>query len=157
MGSMTKEVLTDATPDAVWDAVRDIGALHTRLVPGFVVNTELVPGGRRVTFSSGRTVEEPIVSCSDSLRRLVWTLRGEGSPLSHYNASVQVHARAAGGSRVEWTADFLPDSAATILEGLMDAGAKAMASALQTLAIREEEAAAGQAPPSAPSSTGSST
>ena len=133
MGSMTQEVLTDAAPDTVWDAVRDIGALHTRLVPGFVVNTELIPGGRRVTFASGRTVEEPVVSCSDSLRRLVWTVRAEGFPFTHYNGCVQVHARAAGGSRVEWTADFLPDSAATILEGLMNAGATAMAHALQSL------------------------
>lgn len=133
VGSMTREVLTTASPDAVWDAVRDIGALHTRLVPGFVVNTELVPGGRRVTFASGRTVEEPIVSCCDSLRRLVWTVRAEGFPFTHYNGCVQVHARAAGGSRVEWTADFLPDSAATILDGLMNAGATAMAQALKTL------------------------
>lgn len=133
MGSMTQEVLTNATPDMVWDAIRDIGALHTRLVPGFVVNTELVPGGRRVTFANGRTVEEPIVSCSDSLRKLVWTVKAEGSPFTHYNGSVQVHARAAGGSRVEWTADFLPDSAASTLEGLMNAGAAAMTQALQSL------------------------
>jgi hypothetical protein len=133
MGSMTKEILTDASPDVVWDAIRDVGALHTRLVPGFVINTRLVPGGRLVTFSNGRTVEEPIVSCSDSLRRLVWTVRAEGFPFPHYNASVQVHARAAGGSRVEWTADFLPDSAASILDGLMNAGAAAMAHALQAL------------------------
>lgn len=133
MGSMTKEVLTEAAPEAVWDAIRDVGALHTRLVPGFVANTELVPGGRRVTFSSGRAVEEPIVSCSDSLRRLVWTVRAENFPFSHYNACVQVHARPAGGTRVEWTADFLPDSAAAVLDGLMTAGATAMTRALQAL------------------------
>ena len=134
MGSMTKEVLTAAAPEAVWDAIRDIGALHTRLVPGFVLKTELVPGGRRVTFANGRTVEEPIVSSSDSLRRLVWTVKAEGSPFTHYNGAVQVHARAAGGSRVEWTADFLPDSAAAVLDGLMTAGAAAMTRALQDLA-----------------------
>ncbi|MDE2052726.1 MAG: SRPBCC family protein [Gammaproteobacteria bacterium] len=134
MGSMTKEVLTDAAPDAVWDAIRDIGALHTRLVPGFVVDTMLVPGGRRVTFSNGRTVEEPIVSCSDPLRRLVWTAKAAELPFTHYNGCVQVHARAAGGSRIEWTADFLPDGAAAILEGLMNAGATAMTGALQALA-----------------------
>jgi hypothetical protein len=136
MGSMTKEVLTDAAPDAVWDAIRDVGALHTRLVPGFVVDTQLVPGGRRVTFANGRTVEEPILSSSDSLRRLAWTAKAEDSPFTHYSASVQVHARAAGGSRVEWTTDFLPDSAAAILEPLMSAGATAMNRALQALARR---------------------
>jgi hypothetical protein len=113
---------------------RGIGALHTRLVPGFVVNTQLVPGGRRVTFANGRTVEEPILSSSDSLRKLVWTVRAVDFPFTHYNASVQVHARAAGGSRVEWTADFLPDGAAAILESLMSAGAAAMHDALGALA-----------------------
>jgi hypothetical protein len=134
MGSMTREIVTDASADAVWDAIRDIGALHTRLVPGFVVNTELVPGGRRVTFANGRTIEEPIVSSCDALRRLVWTARAADSPLEHYNCSVQVYARAAGGSRVEWTADFLPDTAAAILAPRMDAGAMAMNRALQALA-----------------------
>lgn len=135
MGSITKEVLTDANPDAVWDAIRDIGALHTRLVPGFVVDTQLVPGGRRVTFASGRTVEEPIVSSSDSLRRLVWTAKAEDSPFTHYNGCVQVHARAAGGSRVEWTADFLPDTVAPVLDSMLNAGATAMQRALQALAL----------------------
>lgn len=33
MGSICKEILTVAGADEVWSAVRDIGALHTRLVP----------------------------------------------------------------------------------------------------------------------------
>ena len=134
MGSMTKEVVTDADPQSVWEAIRDVGALHTRLVPGFVLDAELVPGGRLVTFANGARVEEPIVSCSDSLRRLVWTARAGTLPFTHYNAAVQVHTRAAGGCRVEWTADFLPDAAAAALEPLMNAGAAAMSRALQDLA-----------------------
>ena len=39
MTSIAVEISTAASPAAVWDAVRDIGALHTRLVPGFVVAT----------------------------------------------------------------------------------------------------------------------
>src|SRR5215472_3638816 len=41
MASIRKEILTKAWPDDVWDALRDIGALHTRLVPGFVTETRL--------------------------------------------------------------------------------------------------------------------
>ena len=134
MGSMTKEILTDAEPQLVWDAIRDIGALHTRLVPGFVLDTKLIPGGRLVTFSNGLIVEEPIISLSDSTRRLVWTAKAKAVPLTHYNSAVQVHARAAGGTLFEWTADFLPDSAATMLEPMMSAGAAAMSRALQELA-----------------------
>lgn len=50
MTSIAVEISTEASPSVVWDAIRDIGALHTRLVPGFVVATELVPGGRRARF-----------------------------------------------------------------------------------------------------------
>jgi len=56
--------------------MRDIGALHTRLVPGFVVATRLEPGARVVTFGSGAVAREPIV-----------TLDGQAT---HYNASVEV-------------------------------------------------------------------
>lgn len=53
MATIRKEITTVASPDDVWAAIRDIGALHTRLVPGFVVNTKLEPGARIVTFAMG--------------------------------------------------------------------------------------------------------
>jgi len=134
MTSTAVEVLTDASPALVWDAIRDIGALHTRLVPGFVVATELVPGGRRVTFSNGMVAIEPIVSCNDELRRLVWTAQGGPAGLVHYNGAVQVFAREVGGSRVLWTADVLPDAAAPAIAAMMKEGAAAMNSALSKLA-----------------------
>ena len=49
MASVRREVLIRAPAAQVWDAVRDIGALHSRLVPGFVVDTRLEPGARIVT------------------------------------------------------------------------------------------------------------
>ena len=36
MATICKEILIDAPPEHVWDALRDFGALHERLVPGFV-------------------------------------------------------------------------------------------------------------------------
>lgn len=41
MATLHKEIVIEARPESVWDAVRDVGALHTRLVPGFVVDTKL--------------------------------------------------------------------------------------------------------------------
>jgi Polyketide cyclase / dehydrase and lipid transport len=134
MTSIAVEICTEASPSAVWDAIRDIGALHTRLVPGFVVATELVPGGRRVTFGNGKVVVEPIVSLNDDLRRLVWTAQGGLPGLSHYNGAVQVYPREIGGSRVVWTADVLPDEAAAPIGAMMREGAIAMNSALTRLA-----------------------
>src|SRR5271166_2647630 len=134
MASIAVEISTEASPSAVWDAIRDIGALHTRLVPGFVVATELVPGGRRVTFANGMMVVEPIVSMNDELHRLVWTTHGSASGLIHYNSAVQVYPREAGGSRVVWMADVLPDDAANRIGAMMRQGATAMSSALMRLA-----------------------
>ncbi len=56
MASIRKDILTKARPDDVWDVLRDIGALHTRLVPGFVTDTRLEPGARIVTFANGMVV-----------------------------------------------------------------------------------------------------
>ena len=36
MASIHKDISIDASPADVWDAVRDFGAVHTRLAPGFV-------------------------------------------------------------------------------------------------------------------------
>jgi hypothetical protein len=132
--SVAVEIYTRASPSLAWDAIRDIGALHTRLVPGFVSATELVPGGRRVTFANGAVVEEPIIDCDDSLRRLCWTTTGSSLGLTHYNASAQVFARAAGGSLVVWSADLLPHSAAPMVLGMMKQGAAAMTGALDRAA-----------------------
>jgi carbon monoxide dehydrogenase subunit G len=136
MASMAVEIIADAPADSVWEAVRDVGALHTKLVPGFVVATRLVPGGRRVTFANGLVVVEPIVSLNDNSRRLVWTVQGGTSGLTHYNGAVQVFPREAGGSRVVWTADVLPDEAASGIDAMMREGAKAMHVALARLAVQ---------------------
>jgi len=132
MASIRKEIVTRARPAEVWDAVRDIGALHTRLVPGFVIATRLEPGARVVTFANGMTVREPIVTIDEQVRRLVWS--AVGGSLTHYNASAQVVAEPDGSSRVVWVADLLPDEAARSVEGMMDAGMAAMKAALDRLA-----------------------
>ena len=135
MASLRKEISTNASPEDVWAAIRDVGALHTRLVPGFVVDTKLEPGGRIVTFSNGMVVREPIVDLDDDARRLVWTAIVPS--LTHYNASAQVFANADGGARVVWVADLLPNEAAGTIESLMDQGMTAMKTCLDELAAKK--------------------
>ncbi len=79
MASIRKEIQTSATPDEAWAALRDVGALHTRLVPGFVVDTRLEPGERIVTFGNGMVMREPIVDINDEARRLSGRRLGECS------------------------------------------------------------------------------
>ena len=134
MASIRKEISTSARPADVWAAVRDIGALHTRLVPGFVVDTRLEPGERIVTFANGMIVREPIVDIDDGARRLVWS--AIGGPLTHYNASAQVCENADGTTTVVWIADLLPNEAAPAIAQMMDEGAAAMKRALDRLGGR---------------------
>ena len=40
MASIRKDIVLDARPDDVWDALRDFHAVHERLAPGFVVSSQ---------------------------------------------------------------------------------------------------------------------
>ena len=130
MASVRKEILIDAPPEAVWDAIRDVGALHTRLVPGFVVDTQLEDGARVVTFGNGVVARELIVDVDDAARRLVWAV--VGSPrLTHHNASVQVFADGERRGRVVWIADVLPHEIAAYMAGLLEQGLGVMKKTLE--------------------------
>lgn len=128
MASLFKSIRIHAPAAAIWDAVRDVGALHTRLVPGFVVNTQLEPGARVVTFANGLRIREPIITLDDSRRRLVWG--AEGGATTHYNAVMQVVADGEH-TLVHWTSDFLPDSVEHAISGMQDQGLAAMKRAFE--------------------------
>ncbi len=123
MTTLFKSIILPAKPEAVWDAARDVGALHTRLVPGFVTHCALEGDVRTVTFANGSTVREPIVSIDDERRRVAWT--AVGGRASHYGAVLQVFSDPAG-SRVEWTIDLLPNELAPAIGGMQDQGLAAM-------------------------------
>ena len=134
MASICKHIVTKARTDDVWSAIRDIGALHTRLVPGFVTDTRLErgAGARIVTFSNGMVLREPIIAVDDRARRLLWS--ADGAPFTHYNASLQVFAEDGGASRVVWIADFLPDEVASNQHAAMDAALQVMKATLDRFA-----------------------
>ncbi|MBI4908321.1 MAG: SRPBCC family protein [Acidobacteria bacterium] len=138
MASIRKELLTKASAGDVWAALRDIGSLHTRLVPGFVVDTQLVPGERIVTFGNGMVIREPIVDIDDDARRLVWS--AIGAPLTHYNASAQVFVNQDGQTRLVWIADLLPHEAAGPIGQMMEQGMAVMKATLDKLAPQRQDA-----------------
>ncbi len=130
MASIRREILIEARPEAVWDAVRDVGAVHERLAPGFVVDTRLEDGARIVTFASGLVARELIVDVDDAARKLVWAV--VGSPrLTHLNASMQVFADGERRSRVVWIADLLPNEIAGYIAGLIEEGLGTMKKTLE--------------------------
>ncbi|MGN6520121.1 MAG: SRPBCC family protein [Dokdonella sp.] len=124
MATVVHEFHLDASPDEVWDAVRDVGALHTRLVPDFVIDTVVEGDARRVTFASGLVARERIVDIDDARRRIAWSVVG-ADRLEHHNASLQLFAAAAG-TRAVWIADVLPHAAAPAIEAMVRQAAAAM-------------------------------
>jgi hypothetical protein len=118
MATIRKEVFIRARPETVWSAVRDIGAIHTRLAPGFVTDVRLEPGFRVVTFGNGTVAREAIVSIEDAERRLVWSV--VGTRMTHHNGAAQVFAEPQAGSRFVWTADLLPDEVAPAIAAAME-------------------------------------
>ena len=135
MASIRREVVIGAAPELVWDALRDLGAVHQRLAPGFVTNVQMEEGARVVTFGNGLVVRERIVALDEAERRLVWS--ATGGRLSHHNASAQVFGEGEGRTRFVWVADLLPGEMAPAIAAMIEQG-------IATIRKTLEEAAGGR-------------
>ncbi len=129
MASIQKNIQLNARADHVWDAVRDFGAVHTRLAPGFVTDCRLDGGARVVTFHNGNIAREELVNCDDKRRRLVYAISNER--VKHYNASVQVFDDGAGRSQILWIIDVLPNEIAPYIDSQMELAVAAMQKTLE--------------------------
>ncbi len=128
MASIRKEIRLDCSPAKAWDALRDVGALHTRLVPGFVVDTRLEGGDRIVTFGNGTVARERIVDVDDEARRVAWSV--VGAPFTHHNASAQILPEH-DGCRFVWIADLLPNALAAPVGALIEQGMRVIKATLE--------------------------
>ena len=136
MASIHKEILIKARPEDVWAAVRDVGAVHQRLVPGVLVDARLDGDERRVTFASGAVARELIVDVDDEARRFAYAVVEGSLQATHHNASIQVIAKGSGRSRLVWITDVLPDDLATHISNLVEQGSAAMKQTLEKEAAR---------------------
>jgi hypothetical protein len=128
MATIRKEMKLRANAAAVWDAIRDVGAIHTRLAPGFVTGVKLEDGARIVTFANGQVAKELIVTIDDAACRLVWSV--VGTQMTHHNGSIQLFAEG-GRCHLVWTADILPNALADHIGGMMQHGMDAMKKKLE--------------------------
>lgn len=129
MASIQKEFAIASSAHDVWDAVRDFGAVHTRLAPGFVTDAVMDGDSRLVTFSNGTSAREILVDCDDAKRRLVYAVVGER--IRQHSASVQIHEDGDKRSKFVWTVDVLPNEIAPYISGQMDLSIAAMKKRLE--------------------------
>jgi hypothetical protein len=134
MASIHKELEINAPAEDVWDAVRDLGAVHTRLARQFVIDTQLDGDSRLVTFANGEVVRERIVTMDDHARRLVYAVVDWRT--THHNASFQV-VPGDTGCRLVWITDLLPDSLAALVNGFVEQGCVAIRQTLETARSRQ--------------------
>jgi hypothetical protein len=123
MASIHKEVALDARADDVWNAVRDFGAVHRRVAPGFLLDAKLDGDARIVTFSNGTVAREVLVTCDDTRKRLVYAVVSER--VKQHSASIQIVADG-DRSRMIWIADVLPNEIAPYIDGQMELGTDAI-------------------------------
>jgi len=134
MATIRKEIEIERSKEFVWDAIRDVGAIHERLVPGFVVDCKLEGDSRIVTFPNGMVVRELIVAVDDETCRHAWSARG--GHLTHHNASIQVFPDGREKCRVIWIADLMPNEIAQTVGEMIQHGLNTMKQTLETSPAR---------------------
>lgn len=124
MASIVRQYSIDASAPACWAALRDFGAVHKRLAPGFVTSLQMVsPTDREVTFCTGTVATERLIGIDEAAMRLAYTVVSSPLGATHHNASAQLIATGADRCRFVWITDVLPDELAGPIGAMMDQGA----------------------------------
>ncbi|MEU9088696.1 SRPBCC family protein [Streptomyces sp. NPDC048428] len=135
MAHIHKEFLIDNSPENVWDALREVGAVHRRMVPGFVTDTRMEADTRIVTFANGVVVHELIVDIDEDARRVAYAVVGGSLAPKRHHASMQVFDATEGRSRFVWTTDVTPDELAGSISEMVEQGAHVMQDTLKATPV----------------------
>lgn len=122
MASIYRDIAIARSTESAWEALRRYDAA-AQLFAGVLVDCRCTGNVREVTFANGVKITEHLVTCDDSRRRLVYTVRHEA--YAHHSASMQIVPDPAG-CRFVWISDFLPEELAPKVGPLMDAGCQAL-------------------------------
>jgi hypothetical protein len=139
MASIRHEIVIDAPPEHIWDVLRDVGAVHERLLPGRVMGTRLEGDQRFLTFPDGHVVRELIVAIDDDSRCLAYSVvEGARPPLEHHHASFEVRPEGDEAGRLIWITNVLPHARAAEIRIRVAHGALEMKQAIEAAACSAE-------------------
>jgi len=130
MATIHIERIIEAPADFVWDRLRDFGALHTRVAPGFILDTVVEDDIRTVTFDGGLVMRERLIAIDDEHRRIVYSILAD--LFEHHSASNMIVPEGEDRCRLVWVVDFLPDDPKDRITAMMNAGADAIKAAMET-------------------------
>ena len=130
VSSVTVDVVVEASADFAWDAVRDVYAVDTRLIPGFAIHVDKGPDSRTVTFVNDMKITERILDVDDDARKLTYQAT-EGGPLTHHLGSQTVREDEQGVHLV-WTTEFTPASVVDYATSTMRTGVELMKKTIDT-------------------------
>jgi uncharacterized protein YndB with AHSA1/START domain len=136
MASIRTEVVIDSSPEQVWAAIRDVGAVHRRLLPNRVADTRIEGEVRILIYPNGQVIRELIVDVDDTTCRLAYAMiEGARQPITHHHASFQVFPEGSDRSRLVWITDLLPDALAAGARERIERGAQDMKRTLEEAVI----------------------
>jgi hypothetical protein len=131
MATIYKEIMIKADARKVWGAVRDVGHVHTRLVPGYAAETRIDGDTRILTMANGNIVKELIVGIDDSHYRLAYAVIETQMPLSRHHASFQVIPEGEHSCRLVWITDIMPHELEREVRARVDRGAAVIRQTLE--------------------------
>jgi hypothetical protein len=132
VATIIRAITIDTDPATAWDALRDFGALHQRLAPGFITDGRMEDGDIRViTFFTGAVARERLVGVDDDVRRLAYSIVESSFDVTHHNAAAQIADSGDARTRFTWTVDVLPDGLAAPIAEMMEAGLEAIKAHLE--------------------------
>ena len=140
MASIHIESTVDVSADTAWEALRRVGDAQALFAP-VLAGSELHGDTRTARFGNGLVVHERVIDVNDAHRRVAYSVL-DSPGLTYHHASMQVFDDGPGRCRFVWTTDFLPESAASGLQPLVQAGTDALKKNLEHVGERVTKAMA---------------
>jgi carbon monoxide dehydrogenase subunit G len=121
MAKATAELKMKASPDAVWEVVRDFHGL-AGWMPG--IESSRQDGDDRVLAMMGMQIREHLVAIDDPGRAITYCIT-DGAPVESHEAIITVHEDGTG-SRVTWDVEATPDDMSGLMQGIYQQSLEAL-------------------------------